>query len=91
MDALTLAWHLTTFAAPALALGLGVAWAGPWLLRRPRSLGLGWQFLVNAAAGLAALAAGLLHFGVDGKMASYAGLVAAVASCQWLSSRGWKG
>jgi hypothetical protein len=39
---------------------------------------------------VAVLAAGLWHFGVDGKMATYAGLVAAVATAQWLGSRGWK-
>ena len=39
---------------------------------------------------MAALAAGLWYFGVDGKMATYAALVVAIASCQWLSGRAWK-
>jgi hypothetical protein len=36
------------------------------------------------------LAAGLWHFGVDGKMATYAALVIAVASCQWICDPGWR-
>jgi hypothetical protein len=41
-------------------------------------------------AGLAALLAGLVIFGVDGKTLSYAALVLVCASCQWGLSRGWK-
>jgi hypothetical protein len=37
------------------------------------------------------LGAGLWYYGVDGKMATYAGLVVAVAGCQWLGSRAWQG
>jgi hypothetical protein len=36
------------------------------------------------------LTAGLLLFGHDGKMATYAALVLAAALCQWLLLRGWK-
>jgi hypothetical protein len=48
------------------------------------------QAAINFTAGVAVLAVGLRYFGVDGKMATYAGLVAAVATAQWLSSRAWK-
>jgi hypothetical protein len=48
------------------------------------------QFAINFTAGLAVSAAGLWHFGVDGKMATYAALVAAIATTQWIGSRGWK-
>lgn len=90
MEFSTLSWHLLAFAAPAFAVALALAWAGPWLMRAPRTLRLRWQFALNFGAGLAALLAGLAAFGVDGKMATYAGLVAAVATSQWLGSRGWK-
>jgi hypothetical protein len=39
---------------------------------------------------MATLLAGLWYFGVDGKMATYAALVVAIAGCQWLSGRAWK-
>jgi hypothetical protein len=45
---------------------------------------------INSIAGVAVLVAGLWYFGVDGKMATYAALVVAIAGCQWLSSRAWK-
>jgi hypothetical protein len=37
------------------------------------------------------LGAGLWYFGVDGKMATYAGLAVAVASTQWVLCRAWRG
>ena len=58
-----------------------VAAARPWWL----------QSAINSIVGVLVLAAGLWHFGVDGKMATYAALVLAVASCQWVTSRGWRG
>lgn len=83
--------HLLGFAAPALALAALVALAGPTLLRRPRAL-LSWraQLALNGAVGVAVLALGLWQFGVDGKMATYAALVFAVAAAQWLGSGGWR-
>jgi len=83
--------HLLGFTAPALALAALVALAGPTLLRRPRAL-LSWraQLALNGAVGVAVLALGLWQFGVDGKMATYAALVFAVAAAQWLGSGGWR-
>ena len=46
--------------------------------------------MVNAAVGSAALVAGLLLFGRDGKMASYGLLVVCCALSQWLVSGEWK-
>jgi len=91
MDPLNLFWHLLAFAAPALAVGLAVAVLGRWLIRSGAVLRLPVQAGVNAAAGTLVLAAGFWIFGVDGKMASYAGLVVAVATAQWLGSKAWKG
>lgn len=81
--------HLLSFAAPALAVAALVALAARWILpTRP-----GWwpSFAANSVAGLAVLVAGLWWFGRDGKMLTYAALVLAVAACQWLVGRAWRG
>ena len=92
MNALDLLLHALSFAAPALAVALLLAVLGRWLLpkgaERPGWLGL---FALNFVAGLAVLGLGLWYFGHDGKMATYAALVLAMASCQWLAGRGWRG
>jgi hypothetical protein len=83
--------HLLSFIAPALAAALLVTLAARMFLPRgPQALGWWARFALNFAAGLAALAAGLWYFGHDGKMASYAALVLAVATSQWLTGRGWR-
>lgn len=91
MDVFTFAAHLLGFAAPAAALALLVAGAAR-LLWRGKGL-TGWWTCValNFVVGLAVLGAGLAFFGRDGKMATYAALVLAVATAQWLASRGWRG
>ena len=90
MGPLDFALHLLSFAAPALAVAVGVALAARLfgLDRRPIC---GWwaPIALNFIAGLAVLAAGLWYFGRDGKMATYAVLVLAVASTQWLAGRSW--
>ena len=91
MGFLDLLHHLLGFAAPALVVALVVTLAAPLVLPRTKA-GPGWgaRFAVNSAAGLVALAAGLWYFGRDGKMATYAALVLAVASAQWLLARAWR-
>ena len=83
--------HLLSFMAPAFAVALLVAFVGGLLVTRQLQ-GRSWwvQAAINFIAGLVALGAALWYFGVDGKMASYAGLVLAVASCQWLCARAWR-
>lgn len=82
--------HLLGFVAPALAVALAVV-LGARLVGGGRPSWPAWaQFAINFAVGAAVLAAGLWHFGVDGKMATYTALVVAVASAQWLAGRGWK-
>lgn len=91
MGPIDLVLHLLGFAAPALALAILLVVGGPMLLRRPRGLVSWWvQLALNGAAGVAVLALGLWHFGVDGKMATYAGVVLAVAATQWIGSGGWR-
>ena len=91
MGFLDLLDHLLNFAAPALAVALVVTLGAPLVLPRTAQ-GPGWwgRFAINCAAGLAALGAGLWYFGRDGKMATYAVLVLAVASAQWLAARAWR-
>jgi zinc transporter ZupT len=90
MGPLQLTDHLLSFAAPAFFVALAVAFGARWLRLAPGPLRWWVQVAVNFTAGVAVLAAGLWHFGVDGKMATYAALVAAVATAQWLCGRGWK-
>ncbi|AMO22137.1 hypothetical protein GCM10027034_24370 [Ramlibacter solisilvae] len=88
MSPLALFWHLLSFIAPALVLALLVAGAGRLLFP---GRGRWWVHVAcHTAAGGVVLALGLWHFGVDGKMASYAALVVAVATSQWLCSRAWR-
>lgn len=91
MGPLDLFLHLLSFLAPALAVALLVALAAriimPW---QPTTRSWWVQGAINSIVGMVVLAAGLWHFGVDGKMATYAALVLAVASCQWACSRGWR-
>ena len=54
----------------------------------PRTLLL--QVMLQLLVGSAVLSAGLLLWGRDGKMLTYAALVVATASCQWVLGRGWK-
>ena len=91
MSLLELLRHLFSFVAPALVVAVLVATAARLVLppaARPRS----WWLAVgiNLATGILVLGAGLWFFGRDGKMATYAALVLAVATAQWISGRAWR-
>lgn len=92
MDPLTLALHLIGFVLPALGLaallGLALWMRGPGRLTsglrwRQASRATGWM----AAAGVVVLAAGLIGFGRDGRMLTYAALVLVLGSLAWWFSR----
>jgi hypothetical protein len=90
MAPLDLLLHLLGFVAPALFVALAVVF-GARLVGGARGARPWWAyFAINFTVGVAVLAAGLWHFGVDGKMATYAALAVAVASAQWLAGQGWK-
>ena len=92
MNPLDLFKHVLSFAAPALAVALLLALGGRWMLPAGAPKPAWWTlFAINFRPGLGALAAGLWYFGRDGKMASYAALVLAVATAQWLAGRAWRG
>ena len=91
MGPLDLFYHLLSFAAPALAVALLVAGGARLFLTSAPIIGSWWSHVaINSIVGVLVLAAGLWYFGVDGKMATYAALVVAVASSQWACSRAWR-
>ena len=78
--------HLLNYLAPAAGVGLVLA-LGARLVLRKKSHSLRKQWIVNALAGVIALTAGLMFFGHDAKMASYALLVLVCAASQtWMSA-----
>ncbi len=91
MNFLDIVMHLMGFVAPAFVVALLVALAGRLVFPRNRGPQRWWvPVALNFVAGVLVLAGGLLLFGRDGKMATYLALVLVVATCQWLSGRGWR-
>jgi hypothetical protein len=88
MGPLDLLNHLLNFVAPALALGAALAYLAP-LFMKNKAVGRTRhsQAAINSVVGTLALLAGLVFFGRDGKMLSYAALVLATASSQWWAMR----
>jgi len=91
MDPISALTHLLNFAAPALALALGVTLGAHFFMKkRPPALALSAQFTTNLIVSAVVLVLGLLLLGRDGKMASYAAMTLACATSQWLMARGWQ-
>ncbi len=86
LDAL---WHLLNFVAPAAGVALFAAAAVKLLWRRELQ-SVRWQRLATcaAAAGALALLIGLLVFGRDGRIATYAMLIGAAAAALWWAGFG---
>ena len=83
--------HLLNFLAPAFWMAVAMAVLGRLVLRgRAAGLGRGMQWLLDFGVCALVLLAGLWLTGRDGKMATYAALVVAIASSQWLLLRGWR-
>jgi hypothetical protein len=84
MSPLDALWHLLNFIAPAIAVAT-IASALAKLSWRRELVSVPWTRLVlwAAGAGVLALMGGLMAFGRDGKMATYAALVAACALALW--------
>ena len=95
MTAYLLLDHILNFIAPAAVVALLLVLAARLLKRflvsnrsffRSIWAQLATIFIVNVCV----LVAGLVFFGNDGKMATYAAMVLAAALCQWVLFRGWK-
>jgi hypothetical protein len=84
LDPITALWHLLNFFAPALGVAALAAGFAKLLWRRELKAA-GWlRLALWAAAGCAlVLVAGLAVFGRDGKMATYAAMVATCAVTLW--------
>ena len=91
MGPLDLFFHLLGFVLPALVVGVLLVLMARIFMPKPPSAPVWWlQVAINLIGGGMVLAAGLVFFGRDGKMATYAALVVACASSQWLLLRGWR-
>ena len=91
MSALDLFNHLLNFVAPAFAVGFLTALLGRVAMRKSSKAPAWWlQGAVNFTVGAAVLAGGLVVFGRDGQMVTYAALVLACAASQWLVGGGWR-
>ena len=87
MEATTAFWHVINLFVPPVALGFVAAALAKLAWRRDLA-GVGYLRLAAPAAAAAALVtvAGLLVFGRDGRMATYAGMVIVSAAVLW-----WQG
>ena len=84
--------HLLNLFAPAAAMALLLVLGGRLCLRKcPSPYTLLLQVALQLLLGSAVLAAGLVWWGHDGKMLTYAALVLAGGSLQWWLQRGWRG
>jgi hypothetical protein len=87
MGPLDAVWHLANLFVPSLALGALTAACAKLLWRRDLA-GVSWRRLAGPAAAAGALVtlAGLVLTGRDGRMVTYAAMVAACAVALW-----WQG
>ena len=90
MDIITLTFYLGDLFAPAIALSLALSFINLSPSSVPPLLGRRGRFWFNLGVGCLVLAGGLIFFGEDGKMATYALLVLSVGAAQWLLTRGWQ-
>ena len=91
MGPIDLLFHLMGFVLPALVLGLLLVFLARIFMPKVPVAPTWWaQAAINSGVGVLVLLAGLVFFGRDGKMATYAALVVAMASSQWLLLRGWR-
>lgn len=95
MTALGLTLHLLNFVAPAAVVAvLIVLLSWPFLRffrsKRPLALSPIGQIAIVFVASVGLLLAGLVIFGHDGMVATYALLALGAATCQWCLLGGWR-
>lgn len=83
--------HLLNFMAPAAWVAMAITVLARFFMpKRPAVRSQFAQVAINFAVSLAVLVLGLLAFGRDGKMATYAAMVLSGATSQWVMGRGWR-
>jgi hypothetical protein len=95
MTAYLLTNHLLNFIAPAAGVALLLVVLSRLsfgFFRSKQPLAEAWwaQAAIIFIVGVGILIAGLMVFGRDGKMMTYAALVLGSAVCQWVLVRGWR-
>ena len=91
MGPIELTLHVLNFAAPAAWVAALTVLATRVLMPKQARVRVWWtQLAIVFIAGMAVLGAGLLVFGRDGKMLTYAALVLGVATAQWVAVKGWQ-
>ena len=95
MTAYLLINHLLNFVAPAAIIALlftllAAVFSRIFRSKRPIAL-VGWaQLAILFIVNLLILAAGLVLFGNDAKMATYAAMAVGAGLCRWVLVRGWR-
>ncbi|CAN7562606.1 hypothetical protein [Variovorax paradoxus] len=90
MSLLDLLNHLLNLVAPALAVGFLCALMGRAFRRKAGGRAWWAQGAINSGVGALVLLGGVVLAGRDGAMATYAALVVACGTSQWLVSGGWR-
>ncbi len=95
MTAYLLTDHLLNFIAPAAVVALLLVWLGRvfgrfLVSKRPVNQSIWVQAAIIFIVNVVVLGAGLVFFGNDAKMATYAAMVLAAAVCQWVLFKAWK-
>lgn len=91
MDLLALFNHLLNFVAPAAFMALVLVLAARYLGGKRAGVPRWWaQWALTFGAGVGVSVVGLVAFGRDGTMVTYAALVVVCGTVQWLAMRGWR-
>ncbi len=95
MTAYLLLNHVLNFVAPAATVAILLVlmsrvFSRFLVSRRPLAQSLWAQAAIIFIVNVAVMGAGLMIFGNDGKMASYAAMVLAAGAGQWVMWRGWR-
>ena len=95
MTAYLLLNHILNLLAPAASVALLLVLLSRIFSRfltskRPLAQSIWVQAAIIFIVNTIVLVAGLVFFGNDGKMATYAAMVLAAAVCQWVLWRGWQ-